>query len=135
MALVPLAEAREHVLARCAPRGPLPVPLSDALGCVLAASVTAGEPVPPWPNSAMDGFAVRAADVRSASADHPVSLPVVATVAAGAAADIEVGPGQAVRIMTGAPMPPGADAVVMVERTRGGPDATVVEMPFITKAS
>ena len=76
----------------------------------------------------MDGYAVRAVDVAWASADQPVSLPVVATVAAGAAADIEVGPGQAVRIMTGAPLPPGADAVVMVERTRGGPDATMVEV-------
>lgn len=128
MPLIPLAEARDHVLARCAPRGPLPVPLDEALGCVLAASVTAAEPVPPWANSAMDGFAVRSADVAHASAERPVALPVVATVAAGAAADTEVGPGQAVRIMTGAPMPPGADAVVMVERTRGGPDAAVVEV-------
>lgn len=104
------------------------MPLSEALGCVLAAPVTANEPVPPWPNSAMDGYAVRSADVEAASATTPVMLPVVATVAAGAAADTEVGAGQAVRIMTGAPMPPGADAVVMVERTRGGPDATVVEV-------
>ncbi|MCU1372456.1 MAG: moeA [Ilumatobacteraceae bacterium] len=128
MALIPLAEAREHVLTHCAPRAPLAVPLDDALGCVLAAAVSAGEPVPPWDNSAMDGFAVRSADVAGASADRPVALPVVATVAAGAAADTEVGPGQAIRIMTGAPMPGGADAVVMVERTRGGPDATVVEV-------
>ena len=128
MALISLAEARDHVLARCAPRGPVPVPLGDALGCVLAGSVAATEAVPPWANSAMDGYAVRSADVASASGDRPVSLPVVATVAAGAAADTEVGVGQAVRIMTGAPMPPGADAVVMVERTRGGPDATIVEV-------
>lgn len=128
MPLIPLAEAREHVLARCAPRAPLAVPLVEALGCVLAGAITAREPVPPWANSAMDGYAVRSADVVGAAAATPVSLPVVATVAAGAAADTEVGPGQAVRIMTGAPMPPGADAVVMVERTRGGPDATVVEV-------
>jgi len=126
--LIPLAEAREHVLAHCAPRAPLSVPLAEALGCVLAAPVTAGEPVPPWANSAMDGYAVRAADVAGAGDGSPVALPVVATVAAGAAADTEVGPGQAVRIMTGAPMPPGADAVVKVESTRGGPDATVVEV-------
>jgi molybdenum cofactor synthesis domain-containing protein len=126
--LTPLAEARDHVLARCAPRAPLAVPLDDALGCVLAAPVSAGEPVPPWDNSAMDGFAVRSVDVATATADRPVPLPVVATVAAGAAADTAVGPGEAVRIMTGAPMPPGADAVVMVERTRGGPDATVVQV-------
>lgn len=126
--MIPLAEAREHVLGRCAPRGPLPVPLLDAAGCVLAGPVTAAEAVPPWANSAMDGYAVRAADVAGAAEDRPVTLDVVATVAAGAAADTEVGPGQAIRIMTGAPIPPGADAVVMVERTRGGPDATRVDV-------
>ncbi|MFN8019452.1 MAG: gephyrin-like molybdotransferase Glp [Acidimicrobiales bacterium] len=104
----------------------MPVPLADAAGCVLAGPVVAAEAVPPWANSAMDGYAVRAADVAGASADAPVSLRVVATVAAGAGADVPVGPGEAVRIMTGAPMPDGADAVVMVERTTGGPDATEV---------
>jgi molybdenum cofactor synthesis domain-containing protein len=128
VALIPLAEAREHVLARCAPRAPVSVPLDEALGCVLAGPVSASEPVPPWANSAMDGYAVRSADVRSAGEDRPVPLDVVATVAAGTATGVEVGPGQAIRIMTGAPMPVGADAVVMVERTRGGPDATVVEV-------
>ena len=124
--MIPLAEAREHVLARCAPRGPVPVPLADAAGCVLAGPVVASEAVPPWPNSAMDGYAVRAEDVAGASADAPVPLQVVATVAAGAGADVPVGRGEAVRIMTGAPMPDGADAVVMVERTAGGPDAAEV---------
>ena len=128
MALIPFAEARDHVLARCAPRAPHPVALDEALGCVLAGPVTAPEAVPPWANSAMDGYAVRAADVVGAGEAQPVALDVIATVAAGAAADVEVGPGQAVRIMTGAPMPPGADAVAMVERTRGGPDATRVEV-------
>jgi molybdenum cofactor synthesis domain-containing protein len=104
------------------------VALDEALGCVLAGPVTATEAVPPWANSAMDGYAVRAADVAGATEAQPVALDVVATVAAGAAADVEVGPGQAVRIMTGAPMPPGADAVVMVERTNGGPEATRVEV-------
>jgi molybdenum cofactor synthesis domain-containing protein len=69
--------------------------------------------VPPFANTAMDGFAVRAADTAGA----PVTLTVVGTLAAGAAPDVSVGEGEAVRIMTGAPMPPGADAVVMVERT------------------
>ena len=128
MALTPFAEARDHVLARCAPRAPHPVALDEALGCVLAGPVTASEAVPPWANSAMDGYAVRAADVAGASDARPVALDVVATVAAGAAADVEVGAGEAVRIMTGAPMPPGADAVVMVERTLGGPEATRVEV-------
>ncbi len=128
MALISLTEARSHVLARCAPRAPVPVALDDALGCVLAGDVGADEPVPPWANSAMDGYAVRSMDVAAATEAHPVRLPVVATVAAGAAADTAVGPGEAVRIMTGAPMPPGADAVVMVERTNGGPDASEVEV-------
>lgn len=126
--MISLGEAREHVLARCAPRGPAPVGLIDALGCVLAGPVIAPEAVPPWDNSAMDGYAVRSGDVASASDAGPVALEVVATVAAGAPADVEVRPGTAVRIMTGAPLPPGADAVVMVERTRGGPDAVRVEV-------
>lgn len=126
--MVPFAEARAHVVERCVPRGPAPVALDDALGCVLAGAVVAGEPVPPWDNSAMDGYAVRAADVAGASADAPVRLRVAGTVLAGQGAEVEVGPGTAVRIMTGAPVPTGADAVVMVERTRGGPDATEVEV-------
>jgi len=126
--MVPFDEARAHVLSQCSPRGPVPVALADALGCVLGGSVVAPEAVPPWANSAMDGFAVRSNEVAGASDQVPVRLDVVDTVAAGAAAITPVGPGQAVRIMTGAPMPPGADAVIMVERTRGGPSATVIEI-------
>ncbi len=128
MAMIPFAEARDYVLARCSPRGPVSVALNDAAGCVLAGPVVAPEAVPPWANSAMDGYAVRSADVAGASGDQPVSLRVLDTVAAGAGATVAVTAGGAVRIMTGAPMPPGADAVVMVERTRGGPDAQVVDV-------
>ena len=113
MALVPLDDARAYVLDCCAPLAPVEVALADALGRVAAATTVAAEAVPPFDNSAMDGFAVRAADTATA----PVTLPVVGALAAGDAPDCEVGPGQAVRIMTGAPVPPGADAVVMVERT------------------
>jgi molybdenum cofactor synthesis domain-containing protein len=88
-----------------------------AVGCVLAEPVTSPEDVPPFANTAMDGYAVRAADTAGASADRRVVLPVVATVAAGHPADRELAPGEAMRIFTGAPMPAGADAVVMVERT------------------
>jgi molybdenum cofactor synthesis domain-containing protein len=95
----------------------LPVALDDALGCVLAADVRAPEPVPPFANSAMDGYAVRAADVADATEGSPIRLRVAGTIAAGCPPDITVVPGAAVRIMTGAPMPPGADAVVMVERS------------------
>ena len=123
--MIPLDDARRAVLADCHPLPPRPVALLEAAGCVTADPVMAHEDVPPFPNTAMDGYAVRAADTAAA----PVRLEVVATLAAGAAPDREVGPGQAVRIMTGAPMPPGADAVVMVERTRSDDDghAVVIE--------
>ena len=101
------------ILAACPPPAPALMATSDALGCVLATTVTATQDIPPFANSAMDGFAVRAADTVGA----PVTLEVVGTVAAGHGSEMRVGPDQAVRIMTGAPMPPGADAVVMVERT------------------
>ena len=113
--MIPLEEARAHVLARV--EGPLPpeqVPLADAVGRVAAADVVAGEASPPFANSAMDGYAVRAADTAGA----PVVLRDVATTLAGEAPAAPVGKGEAVRIMTGAPMPPGADAVVPVERTQ-----------------
>ncbi len=126
--MISLAEARRHVVTRCSPRVPVPVALVDALGCVVAGAVLAPEAVPPFANSAMDGYAVRAADVSTAAPAAPVALEVVATLAAGAEATTAVGAGQAIRIMTGAPVPSGADAVVMVESTRGGPDATTVEI-------
>jgi molybdopterin molybdotransferase len=96
-------------------------PFADALGRVTAAAVVATEDVPPFSNTAMDGFAVRAADTTAA----PVRLQVVATVRAGSAPGRAVGPGEAARIMTGAPIPSGADAVVMVERTAANGDGSV----------
>lgn len=114
--MIPLDEARTHVLDRIAVLEPVDVPVAEALGLVLAAPVTATEAVPPFANTAMDGFAVRAADVVGAD-DAPVTLTVVETIAAGHPPTQSVGPGQASRIFTGAPLPEGADAVVMVERT------------------
>ena len=96
------------------------VPLDAALGRVLAREVTATTAIPPFDNSAMDGYAVRAEDVRGASETATVSLPVSADLPAGAAADARLEPGTAARIMTGAPVPPGADAIVPVEHTDGG---------------
>ncbi len=114
------------ILAACPALAPRAVPLGDALGRVTAATVMAGHDVPSFANSAMDGFAVRAGDTTSA----PVTLEVVGTAAAGAPPGVRVGPGQAVRIMTGAVVPAGADAVVMVERTSPGPDGRVnIEAP------
>lgn len=111
--MIPLDEAVAHVLAGCRPLPTTTVAAADAVGLVLAADVVAAEAVPPFANTAMDGYAVRAADVAGA----PVTLPVVAEVAAGHPADRPLAPGQAMRIFTGAPLPDGADAVVMVERT------------------
>lgn len=104
-------------IERCEPLAPRAVALDDALGCVLAEAAIADEPVPPFANSGMDGFAVRAADVAAAAPGSPVRLRVVDTVLAGAAATVAVEAGTAVRIMTGAPLPPGADAIVPVERS------------------
>ena len=125
--MIPLSEARAHVLGALAPLAPVVVPIAEALGCVLAVDIESREAIPPFANTAMDGFAVRAADTAGAD-DTPAVLTVVATLRAGQAPSATVGAGEAIRIMTGAPMPDGADAVVMVERTRGGPDATVVEV-------
>ncbi len=111
--MISLGEARRHVLDRVPRRQPTVVPVSHALGLVLAESIEAGEAVPPFANTAMDGFAVRAAD----TASPPVELEIVETIAAGHAPESTVQPGQASRIFTGAPMPDGADAVVMVEKT------------------
>lgn len=93
------------------------VTLSQALGRVLAAPIVAQDNLPPFANSAMDGYALMAADVAGAAGETPVTLRVVGDIAAGVAPAVQVEPGTAVRIMTGAPLPPGADAVVPVEDT------------------
>jgi molybdopterin molybdotransferase len=124
--LAPLGDALAEVLAACTPRAAVAVPAAEAVGLVAAVDAVAVAEVPPFANSAMDGYAVRAADVAAA----PVDLVVAGTVRAGQVADVAVGPGQAVRIMTGAPLPPGADAVVMVERTAPLGDGGVrIEVP------
>lgn len=116
----PLDDVVAVVLSACPPLPARPVRLADALGCVTAADVTASVDVPPFANSAMDGFAVRAADTAGA----PVHLRVIDTARAGRAATRGIGRGEAVRTMTGAPIADGADAVVVVERTdpAGPPD-------------
>jgi molybdenum cofactor synthesis domain-containing protein len=106
-------EARQYVLDRCAVGEVIETSIAGAIGSVLAEAVVAAENVPPFANSAVDGYAVRAVDV----ADAPVRLRVVDEVAAGWSTDRVVGEGEAIRIMTGAPMPGGADALVMVEDT------------------
>jgi molybdopterin molybdotransferase len=115
--VIPLEEAREHVLAACPPLPPVTVDLRDGLGHVTAEDLAAAEDVPPFDNSAVDGYAVRAADTVMATSATPVELDVAGTIAAGAPPSIPVEPGRVVRIMTGAALPPGAEAVVMVEDT------------------
>ncbi|MEU6323320.1 gephyrin-like molybdotransferase Glp [Streptomyces sp. NPDC047009] len=113
-------EHLEDVLATVRPLEPIELQLLDAQGCVLVDDVTVPVSLPPFDNSSMDGYAVRVADVAGASEEFPAVLTVVGDVAAGAADLLQVGPGQAARIMTGAPLPPGAEAVVPVEWTDGG---------------
>ncbi len=108
------------VLAVVRPLGPLEVPLLDAHGCVLADDIVSDAAVPSFANSAMDGYAVVAADVAGAEEARPALLPVDGDVPAGPAPALTVAPGRCVRIMTGAVLPPGADAVVPVEWTDGG---------------
>lgn len=109
--MIPLSEAQQVVWSAMQRLNVVSIDHRDAVGCVLAADVVATEDVPPFDNSAVDGYAVRAADV----ATTPVELDVVDTVAAGVASAKTLAPGQSMRIMTGAPIPAGSDAVVMVE--------------------
>jgi molybdopterin molybdotransferase len=99
---------------------PFELGVLDAQGCVLADDVAARGSLPGFTNSAMDGYAVYAADVATASTESPVVLPVVNDIAAGNTSPLSLATGQTMRIMTGAPMPRGADAIVPVEATDGG---------------
>ncbi|MEO3807231.1 gephyrin-like molybdotransferase Glp [Nonomuraea sp. B1E8] len=105
-----------EILATVRPLAPLELDLEQVLGATLAEDVSSPVPLPPFDNSAMDGYAVRADDL----SEIPVTLPVIDDVAAGSTELRAVGPGHAVRIMTGAPLPAGADTVVPVEWTDGG---------------
>jgi molybdopterin molybdotransferase len=119
--VIPLAEAQSTILDAVPTLEPRLFDSRAARGLVLARDIVATEPVPPFSNTGMDGYAVRAADT-------PGSLRVVGDLPAGHAPTIAVGPGEAIRIMTGAPMPDGADAIVMVERTRLDGANVVVEV-------
>jgi molybdopterin molybdotransferase len=111
-------EARAAVLAAIPPRTVTEHrAVVDALGLVLAEPIVSLTGLPPWDNSAMDGYAIRAADVRGATEDEPAALTVIGEIRAGVAPSTAVERGTAIRIATGAPVPPGADAVVQVELT------------------
>lgn len=126
-ALRSVDDHQQHVAALLASRaaGQETVSVAEARGRILAAAVTAPEALPSFDNSAMDGYAVRAADIAAATSDSPALIPVAGDIPAGAAVG-QLAPGTALRIMTGAPVPHGADAIVEVEITDGGTDKVAI---------
>jgi len=116
--MIEFEEARALVLSALKTRPPESVLLAEALGRTLAKDIKARESIPPFTKATMDGYAVRAEDIRAAGKDAAVELEVLEDLPAGRVSRKSVGRGQAVRIMTGAPLPKGADAVVMVEDTQ-----------------
>jgi len=121
-----VAEQLAAVLAECHPMPPTRVSLDDVRGLVLAEDVRSATATPPFDNSAMDGYAVRRADVLQASATNPIMLPVIADLAAGTAENPFIEAGQCARIMTGAPVPDGADAIVPIEGTDQGTERVTI---------
>ena len=119
-ALLTVEDQLTRVLSAVVELPVLTVPIADAVGCTLAESVRTRIDMPLFDNSAMDGFAVRSEDVATASVEHPVELRVIADIPAGSTDDPALGPGEAARIMTGAPVPHAATAVIPFEHTTGG---------------
>ncbi len=124
------AEALKQILDRVAPLPPGRQPLRDVLGLAVAEDLRSRAQVPSFTNSAMDGYAVRAEDLTSASREHPTHLRVLGDLAAGDVHPGAVGPGEALRIMTGAPLPDGTDTIVPVEDTTRGEDWVEIRKPF-----
>lgn len=127
--MIPVEVARERVLAAIDPLPPLEQPLIDCAGCVLATDLHAASDLPAFASSAMDGFAVRAADTAAATSGSPVFLPLVGSALMGRRPEAAVGPGEAVRVATGAPIPAGADAVVPIEDCHATEDTVQVLAP------
>ncbi len=111
--MLPFQDALSYVLQNCRQLKPTLSPVAKARGLVLAQDVVALEAIPPFANTAMDGFALRSSDVR----EPPATLRIIETIAAGHSPKMLVNEGEASRIMTGAPIPDGANAIVMVEQT------------------
>lgn len=123
-------EALRIVLSAATKLPSTEVALVDIDGYVLAEDITAGHNVPPFDNSAMDGYALQAADIAGAGEDNPASLELIDEQPAGKSTDIKVVPGTAIKIMTGAPVPAGADIVVPVERTHFAGDRVEIPAPL-----
>jgi molybdopterin molybdotransferase len=115
--MLSLEEARTEILAHCRRNDRMHVSLRDAYGYILASDLCTPTDVPPFDRAALDGYAVRASDIAGATPESPVRLEVIERIGAGQVAKKTVGPGQAIRLMTGAPMPRGADALVRLELT------------------
>ena len=115
--MLDVEEALERIMTFFVPLSVVDVPLLDALGQVLAVPLVAPINIPPLDNSAMDGYALRAADISQAGGKSPTDLRVIGHIPAGTVSDQAVEPGTALRIMTGAPIPRGADTVVAFEDT------------------
>ena len=115
--MLSVQEAQQKILSHFEPLEKVYIPLDEAAGRILAESIRSDTDLPAFNNSSVDGYAVFAADAFPASQDQPKSLKVVADIPAGSNSNVIISPGQAARIMTGAPIPTGADAVVMVEDT------------------
>jgi molybdopterin molybdotransferase len=132
--MLTVVEARERVLAAVSPSPIENVPVSEAHGLVVSDTFRAPHPLPRFDNSAMDGYALMGAEGARASQDSPLALEIVGEVRAGDPGDIEVIPGTAARIMTGAPLPRGADAVVPVEQTEESDGKVFVKAPTVVGA-
>ncbi|MGE5225393.1 MAG: gephyrin-like molybdotransferase Glp [Planctomycetaceae bacterium] len=124
--LLSVEEARERVLSQIVALPPIELPLTDAYGCVAAEDIRSAIDLPEFASSAMDGFAVRAADVATASPARPVELKVVGRAMIGQRPDATVGAGEAVKIATGAPIPAGADAVIPIENAEDREDRVLL---------
>jgi molybdopterin molybdotransferase len=127
--MISIEEALGTILQNVEKLPPRRMKVGECLGRVLGEDIRAREDIPPFTNSAMDGFAVRAGDTKAASPKSPRIFQVLEDLRAGETTRTRVGKGEAIRIMTGAPLPPGADAVVMVEDTRGTADGMEILKP------
>ena len=125
--MIKVDDALDIILEKMPSQGVEKVTITEALGRVLTEDIVARRPNPPLDNSAMDGYALIAADIQSATPEHPVKLEIIEDIPAGHATEARVQPGQAARIMTGAPIPNGADAVIMQEDTERNGNSVLVK--------
>ena len=124
--MITVEEAQEIIFAKIKTIDSSEIDIQDALGRVLSEDVFSERAIPPWANSAMDGYAVRSEDIKNATKGNPVELKVIERIQAGVKAKSVLREGEAIRIMTGAPMPQGADAIVLQEETEESDSGVVI---------